>query len=183
VSGRRLNDDEVPFQIDADRFIIGRPSDFPAGSTQIVEVRGHSIGVFNVGGVLYALLNRCPHQGGPLCLGTVWSGLESTEPGSFVRRPDAPVVECPWHSWEFDLQTGQSYCDPRSTRVRTYPVTTEAQKRERHEGPYRAQTIPVEVEDDVVVIRFAWVMRARYRSAVAGWQKVPVRFTARVRRG
>ena len=25
---------------------------------------------------------------------------------------------CPWHGWEFDVRTGQSWCDPDNTYVR-----------------------------------------------------------------
>jgi nitrite reductase/ring-hydroxylating ferredoxin subunit len=30
-------------------------------------------------------------------------------------------LRCPWHSWEYDITTGQSVFDPR-VRVVTYPV-------------------------------------------------------------
>ena len=39
------------------------------GERKLVEIGGRSIGVFNVDGEYYALRNRCPHQGGPLCDG------------------------------------------------------------------------------------------------------------------
>jgi len=110
-----------------------------------VDVNGLSIGVFNVGGTFYALHSRCPHQGGPLCEGHVLGGLEADEPGVYRHDPSAPVVECPWHGWEFDLATGQSYFDPSGTRVRSYPVT-------REKGPYRAETVPVAVEEELVVL-------------------------------
>ena len=53
------------------RHIIGRVSELPPGERRIVEVDGHLIGVFNVQGRYYALRNRCPHQGAPLCLGAI----------------------------------------------------------------------------------------------------------------
>ena len=34
-----------------------------------VNVAGRDLAVFHVGDDFYALLNRCPHQGGPICLG------------------------------------------------------------------------------------------------------------------
>ena len=39
----------------------------PRARTAIVSVDGREVGVFNIGGRLYGLLNRCAHQGGPLC--------------------------------------------------------------------------------------------------------------------
>jgi hypothetical protein len=31
-------------------------------------------------------------------------------------------VRCPWHGWEFDVRTGQSWFDPVQVRVRKYNV-------------------------------------------------------------
>ena len=33
------------------------------------------------------------------------------------------VVRCPWHGYEFDVETGHSIADPRRARVRAYAVT------------------------------------------------------------
>ena len=51
------------------RHVVARVDEIPPGERKIVEVAGRSIGVFNVGGEFFALRNRCPHQGGPLCEG------------------------------------------------------------------------------------------------------------------
>ncbi len=46
-------------------------------------MHGREIGVFNIGGEYFALLNRCPHQGGALCKGTLIGLVTSHEPGQF----------------------------------------------------------------------------------------------------
>lgn len=125
--------------------------EIPPGSRKIVEVVGRSIGVFNVDGRFYALRNRCPHQGGPLCLGPALPFLDSAGPGSFVVDDGRVLVQCPWHAWEFDLATGQSWFDPDGTRVRAYPVTIE-RGGGLEPGPYRAETYPVLVEQANVVV-------------------------------
>jgi nitrite reductase/ring-hydroxylating ferredoxin subunit len=110
-----------------------------------VTLRGRSIGVFNVAGEFFALRNACPHQGGPLCLG-VLSGLALPGPPGeyrYVRRGE--ILRCPWHGWEFDVRTGQSYVDPATTRVRAYPV-------ELVPGPHVAETYEVTLEGDLVVV-------------------------------
>ncbi len=133
------------------RHVVGRAADLGDGERLIVEVAGRSIGIFRIGGRLYGLRNRCPHAGGELCRGRVVGRLSSARPGQYTHDPSRPLVACPWHGWEFDLATGQSYIDPRRLRVRPYPV----QKLTREQlaaGPFRAETIPVSVQDDYLVV-------------------------------
>ena len=75
-------------------------------------------------GELWALRNRCPHHGGPLCLGSVKAREAGGLPGRYELSTQR-VLRCPWHGWEFDLKTGQSYFDPQKTRARSYPVEVE----------------------------------------------------------
>ena len=53
-----------------------------------------------------------------------------------------------WHSWEFDIRTGQSWCDPQRLRARKYAVSVEPGAR-LVEGPYKAETFPVSVEGEL----------------------------------
>jgi nitrite reductase/ring-hydroxylating ferredoxin subunit len=61
------------------------------------------------------------------------------------------MLQCPWHGWEFDIRTGQSYCDPDSIKARSYAVTVK-DGAELAEGPFVAETFPVSVEDQYVLI-------------------------------
>ncbi len=61
------------------------------------------------------------------------------------------MLKCPWHGWEFDLRTGQSYCDPKSTWVRAYEVTVEPGEALAR-GPFVAETFPVSVEENYIVV-------------------------------
>ena len=67
----------------------------------------------------------------------------------YTRRGE--IIRCPWHGWEYDLRTGQSWCDPVRLRVKNYPATT-MPGTELVEGPYTAETFEVAVEDDYVVV-------------------------------
>jgi nitrite reductase/ring-hydroxylating ferredoxin subunit len=129
---------------------IALVSEIPPGSRKIVELAGRSIGVFNVGGELFALRNRCPHQGGPLCQGRLSGSVVSSSPGGYEYVRDGEILRCPWHGWEFDIRTGQSWFDPAGTRVRTYPVTVE--RGDHTEGPFHAETYEVTVEQEWVVV-------------------------------
>jgi len=111
-----------------------------------VTLEGRSIGVFNVGREFFALRNVCPHQGGPLCQGVLSGFVVPGPPGEYRYLRRGEILRCPWHGWEFDIRTGQSYFDPARTRVYAYPVELVA-------GPYVAETYPVTVEGDVVVVQ------------------------------
>ena len=105
--------------------VLARAADVPDGERLIVTVNGRSIGIFNVGGRFYAFLNRCPHRGAQLCKGDIVGRLESDRPGEFRLDPEHRFLACPWHGWEFDLATGESWFDPARTKARPFRVDVE----------------------------------------------------------
>jgi nitrite reductase/ring-hydroxylating ferredoxin subunit len=133
------------------RHVVARRDEIPPGTRRIVTVRGRTIGVFNLGGEFFALLDRCPHEGGRLCLGEAIGLVESREPGKYEYSRPGEMLKCPWHGWEFDIRTGQSWCDPKDTKARTYEVTVEPGET-LVKGPYVAETIPVSVAEEFVVV-------------------------------
>ena len=112
----------------ADRVEVGPRNSLPAGERTIVEVNGHDVGVFNVDGEYYALLNKCPHERGPVCDGSVRDILEAEWPGPGERvvedYGEKPAISCPWHGWELDMETGEHVGDPACV-VPTFDVITE----------------------------------------------------------
>src|ERR1700744_3252444 len=110
------------------KHVVATVAEIPPGQRKLVTVRGRSIAVFNLAGAFFGLFNRSPHQGGPMC----------------------EVIRCPWHGWEFDVRTGQSYCEPERIQVRSYPVEV-AEGQRVVQGPYVAETVPVSVEEQYVV--------------------------------
>jgi 3-phenylpropionate/trans-cinnamate dioxygenase ferredoxin subunit len=133
------------------RHVVAPVGDIPPGSRKLVTVRGRPIAIFNIGGEFFGLLNRCPHQGGNLFAGRLTGLLEAPVPGKYVYTRQGEILRCPWHGWEFDVRTGQSYCDPERIRTRAYAVEVEPGKAVV-EGPYVAETVPVRVEEDYVVV-------------------------------
>ena len=88
-------------------------------------------------------MNRCPHEGAALCRGRLVGLMAADRPGELLR--------CPWHGWEFDLRTGQSWCEPDTVRARTCHVTVEPGAA-LVKGPFAAETVTVSVEQDDVVV-------------------------------
>ena len=65
--------------------------------------------MFNVGGEVFAIDDRCPHRAG--CLEGYLDGFSIT---------------CPWHGWQYDVRDGR--CDTFSTKsVAAYPVRVDAE--------------------------------------------------------
>lgn len=134
------------------KYVVGTTQDLPEGSRRILTLGGRSVGVFNVGGRYFAVRNRCPHQGAELCLGVLTGHLESHTPGEYRYSRANEMLRCPWHGWEFDLETGESWFDPERVRVRRYPVTVQKGGQGLQKGPYMAETYPVSVEQEYVVV-------------------------------
>jgi nitrite reductase/ring-hydroxylating ferredoxin subunit len=133
------------------RHVVAKADEIAPGDSKIVLVNGREVGVFNVGGEYFAFSNRCPHAGAELCKGMIVGLVRSNGPGDYrVDRP-GEFLRCPWHGWEFDLRTGQSYCDPKSTKVRQFQIKVEPGE-ELVKGPYVAETFPVTVESEYLVI-------------------------------
>ncbi len=133
------------------KFVVATTKEIPPGSRKLVHIKGRPIGVFNVDGEYFGLFDRCPHLGGSLCSGRLTGLVKSGMPGEYDFSRKGEILRCPWHGWEFDVRTGKSYCEPDKVHVRSYPVQV-ADGRTLVEGPYVAETVPVKVEDDYVVI-------------------------------
>ncbi|HWK13915.1 MAG TPA: Rieske 2Fe-2S domain-containing protein [Rhizobiaceae bacterium] len=134
-----------------EKHVVARVDEVVPGTPLIRTVKGRDIGIFNVGGEFYALLNRCPHQMAELCRGRVTHLVKAPRAGEVEVTREGEFIKCPWHGWEFDIRTGQSYCDPNSIFVRQYGVTVEPGE-ELVKGPYVAESFPVSVEGKYVVV-------------------------------
>jgi 3-phenylpropionate/trans-cinnamate dioxygenase ferredoxin component len=85
--------------------------ELPPGTMRLVDHEPHRVGVYNCGGKLLAIEDRCSHDDGPLCLGH-WDTETCT-------------IACPRHGANFDLDTGKALSLPAFLPVRTFPVRIE----------------------------------------------------------
>ncbi|MEZ0470056.1 nitrite reductase small subunit NirD [Luteimonas salinilitoris] len=92
---------------------VCRLDDIPALGARVLERAGEGaidIAVFRTeGDQVYAVLDRCPHKGGPLSQGIV----------------AGDAVTCPLHGWNIGLATGEA-CAPDVGCVRRFPTRVEA---------------------------------------------------------
>src|SRR6478735_5223861 len=131
------------------RHVIAPVDELPPGTRKFITIDERPIAIFNIKGEFFGLLNRCPHQGAALCEGPLIGLAQSSDPGEIEYTKLGEIIRCPWHGWEFDIRTGQSYCDPKRFRARAYPVNVEPGS-SVVKGPFVAETIKVAVESDYV---------------------------------
>ncbi|MFC4347731.1 Rieske (2Fe-2S) protein [Kordiimonas lipolytica] len=84
---------------------LGPLAEFEEKGRHVLKIEGKQIALLSTEAGLFAINNRCPHEGYPLIEGTL---------------NDSCTLACNWHGWAFDLKSGEALQgrDP----VRTYPV-------------------------------------------------------------
>ena len=100
----------------------GALDEFGEEQLRLVSVGGQEVGIVRRGERVCAIRNSCPHQAGPICAGPLRTHLMGDGVGRVRRSDGSLVLACPWHGWEFDIETGHSTWDPRY-RVKTYHAT------------------------------------------------------------
>jgi len=104
---------------------VGAVDEVRRDGCRVVEVDGRPVGVISVGEEFFAVSDRCPHMGASMCTGSLGGTMVPAAPHELVYGMDDRVIRCPWHGWEFDLETGRSLLEPRRYGLRTYRVTEE----------------------------------------------------------
>jgi len=73
---------------------------------KMVYAAGEQVALFNVGGAIHAVSNRCSHANGSLADGAI----------------EGATVTCPNHGSRFDLATGEPVCGPASRPLSRFDV-------------------------------------------------------------
>ena len=107
---------------------LAAPSDrIPEHGRLVVDIGDTTVGIFRVGGRLFAYVNRCPHMGGPVCQGLIIPAVREIVDEQQVSRGYAfdeseMRIVCPWHGYEFAIATGSH---PAKASIRLTPVPVE----------------------------------------------------------
>ncbi len=110
----------------ADEVFVARVGEIAEGDRRVVRAGHLVVGVFRVHGHYYAYRNRCVHQGGPVCQGTILGKVTA------VLALDRHVIRecfsddeihlvCPWHGNEYNIETGVCAANPK-LRLTAYRV-------------------------------------------------------------
>jgi nitrite reductase (NADH) small subunit len=100
---------------------VGLLDELPLDRIHRVEVEGREIGVIRTTAGVYAIGNRCPHQGAPMCFGRVTGTMRASAADEY-DYDDRPVVQCPWHAYEFHVDTGRAVGGVVRGRVPVFAV-------------------------------------------------------------
>ena len=114
----------VPHNTSSDWTLICALTDIPVlGSRRVARAQGLDVAVFrNSQDEVFALLDRCPHKGGPLSQGIVFG----------------THVACPLHNWSIGLCDGQASapdegCTPKfSVKLEDGQVYLQADELQNH---------------------------------------------------
>lgn len=151
------------------KFMVANVAELGPGERIVVELEGRSVGVFNVDGEYFALLDQCPHAGAALCsFGKLFGKSTAEGPDTAITYERSRSIRCPWHQWEFDIRTGESFYDPANARVRKYTVEVvegspeaviDLESEGIQKGPHVLEGYHVSVEEDMVVVDTSRVRR------------------------
>jgi nitrite reductase/ring-hydroxylating ferredoxin subunit len=111
---------------------VGKVAEFIENDRKIVKDGDLEIGVLHHKGTFYAYRNQCLHQGGPACEGMIIAKVEEviapdkTYLGQKFSETENHFV-CPWHGWEYDIETGEFVVDRRK-KLKKYAVVQKDQE-------------------------------------------------------
>ncbi len=87
------------------KIVVAKGSEIKENQAFPLEINGQPIVIFRHQGQLFAMRNRCPHQGAPLSDGVLMQGH----------------IVCIYHGWRFALKDGAFSGNPH-LKIPTYPV-------------------------------------------------------------
>jgi len=111
------------------RHLAGQSDGIPDNGRLVVDIGDRTVGIFRVGGKLFAYENSCPHMGGPVCQGLVIPAVreiindKQVSTGYAFDESEMRIV-CPWHGYEFSIETGSHPAKP-SIRLKRVAVEEE----------------------------------------------------------
>jgi nitrite reductase/ring-hydroxylating ferredoxin subunit len=111
------------------RHLASRSDAIPEHGRLVVDIGNRTVGIFRVGGQLFAYENTCPHMGGPVCQGLIIPAVreiinETQVSTGYAFDESEMRIVCPWHGYEFSIETGSHPAKP-SIRLKRVGVEEE----------------------------------------------------------
>ncbi len=88
---------------------VATAAEITPGRMHVRRAKGQNVALSNIGGLIYAIEDRCSHDDGPLGEGAL----------------SADVVECPRHGAKFNAKTGEVLSMPAVVSVKSFETKVE----------------------------------------------------------
>lgn len=109
-----------------ERHAVCREGEIGPGEVRPFTVGGRRLAVLRTeGGSYRAISDTCPHEGASMSRGAVERMWVSDEVGEYCPAEERVVAICPWHNFEFDVETGLTPNVSPRLRVKTYRAEVE----------------------------------------------------------
>lgn len=111
------------------RVFLGHRAELRDGTRRIISLPDDEVGIIVHDGEIFAYRNRCFHQGGPVCEGSIIGRVEArlTSDGRMLGETFSDTethLVCPWHGVEYRLADGTCVTDAR-VRLRRYETVVD----------------------------------------------------------
>ncbi len=113
-------------------YFVGSLNEFEDRGKKLLLLDDEEVGIFRLGNDVFAYKNHCPHQGGPVCQGRIFSlvkeNLDNTKQshGRLYDKKKLNIV-CPWHGLEFDIRSGKHPGNP-NIKLESFQVEIVSEK-------------------------------------------------------
>ncbi|WP_254525617.1 Rieske (2Fe-2S) protein [Natrinema caseinilyticum] len=110
-------------------YTVADADEIDVGERILVQIEGKPIGIFNIDNEYVAYLSWCAHQSGPCAEGNITgTKTASFDPDTLQTDleyvKEGEILNCPWHGWEYDLQSGE--CLSRDNiSLASFPVSVD----------------------------------------------------------
>lgn len=105
---------------------VGPAESFPVDEFRILTIGRREIGILRRGdGRVQAVRNWCPHKGAPMCKFKPTGTMIPGPPGTLEWGHEGEILRCPWHGFEFNIDTGLRLYTESRMRLRIYPARVE----------------------------------------------------------
>lgn len=110
------------------KYFVGKVEDFPNKKSKRVELEKKKLLIWKNDQSFFATSEECPHQGASLCTVELTGTMLPSDPKRLIYGMEDKVIRCPWHAWEFDLNTGKKLYEKDRRCLTTYEVIVENDK-------------------------------------------------------
>jgi nitrite reductase/ring-hydroxylating ferredoxin subunit len=114
---------------DRQEILVGDAAELVEGAFKIIRQGALNVGVTRLrDGTIKAVRNWCPHKGAAICKGIIGGTWPPSSPGELDYDREGEILVCPWHGFEYDLNTGDELYRNTPTRLRFYEVVERESK-------------------------------------------------------